>query len=595
MTHPPPCDERRLGRAVWLCLAAATVWIAGACLAMWDQPILADEWDFYRAITNWTSDRALIPHPQAYVHLAQLSQALFGQTVGAARLVGVLSALLTVWLIPLFAHHFWPDHPQRRRIVVGGIVLTALSPLTVQNAMLLDIDNTLLTPTLLGLAVAWAALQARPARQRWLGLGVCTALALWVKWPTPPLLLSAFVGFHLVRGEWRRAGEVALAGLGGALLFAATFLAYSQLSGYEFAYFAPTLSRTGLFFDPPALLARFPQGLGVFALWLSLPLLALLLVALAGSARRLWHRQAERADVLALFVGLVALLYPLLYPPAWGYPRYQAPAVPLIALLVSARLSPVLPARLTRGTLWLGAGGLFVGLFNGLVLPDPLWPVYRATFAGDLYDVARRALTGLAVVGNVALPLGVLLCGGALVAWRRHEPLQRVSLQLLGAATLASLAVLTVVQVTAPYSTRYRYTYDYADYFWAVRTARAAAAKPYLVATKDVLYESGRAGVEIYRYLAPDARPALLQVLQTRRVDALVWTTKEAARTEAVLAAPELVAALRRCYSRQQRGDFIVHVRRPGAPCPRAGPTRGPWPAPPPAGHRRWALPFGGS
>src|SRR5438105_15413829 len=111
---------------------------------MWWQPILADEVDFFRAMVNWQAQRALIPHPQAYVHLAQLSMTFFGANVGAARAVGVASAILSLWLVPWLANIFWNDDAQRERLSILAVALIALNPLTLQNAMLLDIDNTVL-------------------------------------------------------------------------------------------------------------------------------------------------------------------------------------------------------------------------------------------------------------------------------------------------------------------------------------------------------------------------------------------------------------------------------------------------------------------
>ena len=102
--------DRSISRTAQM-VVAINLLLAGGLLislamVMWWQPILADEWDFYRAATNWPQDRYLIPHPHTYVHLTQLSFVIFGQSIGSARLIGVLAALLNLVLIPPFVYAF---------------------------------------------------------------------------------------------------------------------------------------------------------------------------------------------------------------------------------------------------------------------------------------------------------------------------------------------------------------------------------------------------------------------------------------------------------------------------------------------------------
>ncbi len=556
-----------LDRKVWTSLFAATAWALLAWLAMWWQPILADEWDFYRSITNWQQERGLIPHPQAYIHLAQLSMAIFGQSVGAARLVGVLGAIVSLWLIPLLIRFTWPDHPHQSRMAVIGIGLTALNPLTPQNAMLLDIDNTLLTPVLMIVACVWAGMQPARPRNRIAALSVTLAVALWVKLPTPPLLMGSLELYHLIRREWRRAAEIVIASLLGLALFGATFAAYSLFSGYQFAYFAATFGRAPGFFNLRDLVARFPQGMGVFVMWLSLPLTILIGIALAASSRRLARRQSIPADALSLYVIIVTLFYTLFHIPAWGYPRYQAPLVPIVSLLVAALLAPFtlnLSQSMRRGFVALIA---IMFALNLVVLPDPLWPVYQVTFESDLYDVGRRLQAGLSIVAVLAVPIAGALGLGMILARARRIDSRPTLIHALSALMIASLAATTLAQIVADYSTRYRYTYNYADYLWSVQQAQSAGASAYILAIKDVLYESKRAGEEIYPYLCASCSSTLLDTLRSRRVDALVWTTKEDVRSSAVTADPVIVATLADCYARMTRGVFIVYQLKSDSPC----------------------------
>lgn len=561
----PAVKRFTLTRSIWIALGLATVWLAAACLRMGWQPILADEWDFYRAMTHWPVDRVLIPHPQGYIHVAQFFQAIFGQTIGTARLAGVISAVVSVWLIPVLVAFVYPERTDRSRITVLAIAFTALNPLTLQNAMLLDIDNTLLIPATLLLAIAWAALYNRPARARLIVLSVLLALALWVKLPTPPLLIGALFLYHLVRGEWKRAGEVIVIALLGLLLFGLTFEIYTLGSGYQWAYFGPTFARSGGFFNLRDLVARFPQGLGVFVLWFSLPLTVLLLMVVLQTVRRVWRKQTVPADALTFYVVIVAVLYPLIYIPAWGYPRYQSPIVPIALMLIAALVSPYTLSLSRRA--WAACAALAAGLIvvNLLLLPDPLYPIYATTFEGGLYDLSTRLSAALRVLGVMAAPIGIVLGAGWLIGHRQNR--RAVIINLLAVLAIAAISTEALVQINATYSTRYRYTYDYADYWWTVQRARALGSDATILAIKDTLQETGLQGEEIYPYLSASQQPSLLDTIRTRRIDALIWTTKEESRSTDVTTDPRLVAALARCYNRETRGVFIVYTLKAGVTC----------------------------
>jgi hypothetical protein len=556
-----------LNRAVWVSLSVATVWMLLTFLRMWWQPILADEWDFYRAMTNWWQDRALIPHPQAYVHLGQLCQAVFGQTISAARLAGVLCAVVSVWLIPPLIRWLWPGHPQQSPIIVIAIVLTALAPLTLQNAMLLDIDNTLLTPMLMLLLGLWVALQDHPPCARVTMLTVTLTAVLWVKLPTPPLLMGALGLYHLLRREWSRAIEIVLISILGLALFGATFAIYSQLTGYQFAYFAPMFGHMGGLLDLSGIIVRFPQGMGIFVLWLSLPLTILIGAALGASVQRFVRRQTTPADALSLYVLIVALFYPVIYVPAWGYPRYQAPIVPIIGMLAAALLASHV-AQLPSLTLkWLAAMAFVVFLFLLVAFPDPLRPIYRITFESGLSDLYRRLQVGIPIAATLGLlPVIVLAVGPALARLRRVDG-RAVQISLLGVLTVSSLAALSITQIGATYSTRYHYAYDYADHLWSVQQVQANGPGSYILATKDILYESRLAGEEIYPYLCATCSSTLIEKIQSRRIDALAWTTREDTRSSAVTANVQVVKTLNECYTKMTRGDLIVYQLKPNSPC----------------------------
>ncbi len=551
-----------LTRATWISLTAATAWLMLAFLRMWWQPILTDEWDFYRAMTDWQNNRALIPHPQAYVHLAQLFMAVLGQTPNTVRLIGMACAVINVWLAPVLIHLFWPLHPRRNDMAVAAIWLTALNPLTIQNGMLIDIDNTLLTSWLLGMLLLWKVAQDWTLGRRIAGLGLAFAIALWIKLTTPVLLMASFGAFYLAQGKLKRVIEMALAVMLGYLIFLLTFSIYSRLTGFTFAYFGPSFSKLPRDANSiPAALVLVPQNAGVFAMWLSLPMLALGLIVVARTCLRLIQRRMEQPDLLVIYTLITLSFYTFIpLPPAWGYPRYQAPVVPVIASLaavISVEAYDSLSRQVRLAVLGLGLAAL---AYQFLVIGDPFWSLYQVTFETSLGDVSQRMAQGLAELSRLAIPIAVVLviAYGLSRRWRANP--QATILLSLGALSLAHMLDANLVQVPAQYSTRYRYTYEYSDLSRAIDDVRNTHGQ-YVLALKEVLYYSGLPGEEIYAYVWPGRSPqALVSKLTSTRVDAMAWTTKEDNRSPEIVQNPAVVALLNRCYRRVTHGVFIVYL-----------------------------------
>jgi len=535
---------------------------------MWRQPILADEVDFCLAATDWFQERYRIPHPQAYVHLTQLSFAIFGQGVGSARLPGVLSALACLMLIPSLVYAFFERSEQSRRIAIAAIWLYALNPMTVQNMMLLDIDNTLLVPVLLGMLWVWKSAQNWPFRWRVAVLGMAFAVALWVKLSTPVLLIGCIGVFHLLNGDIRRTADLILATLVGSIVFRVTFALYSKLTGFVVDIFDYTFGKTpGGFSALDAMLLRFPQGMGVFIMWLSLPLSILLLVAAAGTVVRLLRRQIEARDLLTIYAVATVLFYALVIPPAWGYPRYQAPIVPVTAILVAALVVPTFQTLVQCARIVVAGLGLSVFAYKLTIIGDPLWSLYAVTFETSTGDLMQRLSQGISDVVKLLIPMCIVLAIVYLLVLRWKVRTLPTLAFTLGVLAFAHTASTTAIQVTADYSTRYRYTYDYNDLRQTIDDLKKAGG--YVLAVKDVLYYTGLAGDDAYSYVCSTCSPqALLDQIHSRSVNALAWTTKEDNRSPNILKNPAVAQTLNTCYTRITHGVFIVYVRRPASHCP---------------------------
>jgi hypothetical protein len=235
--------------------------------------------------------------------------------------------------------------------------------------------------------------------------------------------------------------------------------------------------------------------------------------------------------------------------------------------VIAALISPY-TLMLSRRALAVLAGLLLVLIvLNWWLLPDPLYSIYQTTFEGGLYDLATRLSAALPVIVVATVPIGLLLIAGWWIARAKQIDRRMIWTNLLAVLAIANLFSLSVVQINAPYSTRYRYTYDYASYLWTVQQARALGPQAYILAIKDTLNEASVNGEEIYPYLQADHTPTLLDMIHSRRIDALIWTTKEDARAPGVTDNPTVMTLLAQCYNREMRNVFIVYTLKAGVTC----------------------------
>ena len=564
---------QKINRHNWI--LAGNIAVAGCLLivmaaVMWNQPLLADDWDFYRAITDWQQLRQLIPHPQAYVHFTQLCLAIFGENTSNARIPGVLAALSNLILIPILIQSFWGDEKHTNQIAILAIWLYTLNPMTAQNMMLLDIDNTLLMPALCILIWLWKVTQNHTFGQRIAILGGAFAVTLWVKLPTPVLVMGAFCLYDLLRKEFKRTLAAFLATVAGASIFLITFGVYSAVTGYSFAFLNRTLQKAPTSISSiGGMLTRFPQGLGVFILWLSFPLTILLGVITVQTLVRLLSRRLEDQDLLVIYIVGTAIFYMLVLPPAWGYPKYHTPLLPLVVILVARFLVHKLEGSSRRMLVAVMVLALGVFLYKLVVIDDLFYPLYAVTFETDTGDLAIRLARGFEVMLGLIVPFAIALSIGYGLAWRWKQRITLVIVILLGALAISDMTSTTIVQVRADYSTRYRYTYHYDDLYQTLDDLRQANVS-YILGVMDVLYNEGWSGEQIYyKYLCATCDPqTLIDAIYAQRVDALIWTTKEDNRAPNVSRDPALLQVLDRCYMRKTHGVFIVYLRKSNSLCP---------------------------
>lgn len=442
---------------------ALTIFALGALLAVYawllvpplGKPLVYDDVNF--ALGGWAISRTGLPygnqgyllhlyeqreqwalwHPPLYLYTLGLTIALFGPSEVVMRGLGIACQLVAATLAFDLARRLARGEAgggrdeargscsslvSRSLPLVAGVVAVALfllSPLTIQAALVLDIDNTVLMA--LVTFYVWVALRlpGHWDRRTIAGLTLLYALTLWAKLTTPLMLLAALTFTRFFTGaSLRGALQALLVGVLGWALFLASWVAVTTATGmppdytfivaYREAIDSGASTRDGF-----VSWAAFVVGAAPALLWIG-PFFGLLF--LAAGLPRLWRlirrRELEPGDLVVVLGAVIYLAY--IMKLAGGFPKYHAGMLPLWAAaggaLVARSALPGswdesggaregdLPRRPTWGQLAvLGIGMLAAGGWLAARMPELWEPVLAAPLVRLLIVVP--AAVGLAVAG----------------------------------------------------------------------------------------------------------------------------------------------------------------------------------------------------
>ena len=347
-------------------------------------------------------------HPPLYLYALGLSFALFGTSEAAGRGLGVVCQLLTAGLTFDLARRLLPATATARARAAAGVLAVALfllGPLTVQAALVLDIDNTVLM--LLIALFVWLVLRLPT---RWtarvvVGLAVLYALTLWAKLTTPLLLLAAVAFTRLFQGTGVRGALQALAvGALGWSLFLVSWTMVTTATGMPFDYTFEVVYREAL--DSQASSRdrfvswdAFTAGVAPAILWIG-PFFCLLFLA-AGLPRLgqlLRGRGLEPGDLVVVLGAAIYLLY--IVKLAGGFPKYHAAMLPLWGAAGGALVARS-AGRLGRGQVAVAlVGGVTASAWLSAQVAEQWEPRFTPALAGP--PVGVPLLIGLAMAAGWA-------------------------------------------------------------------------------------------------------------------------------------------------------------------------------------------------
>ncbi|MFN0071289.1 MAG: glycosyltransferase family 39 protein [Chloroflexota bacterium] len=291
---------------------------------------MGDRYDFSKR-EQWA-----LWHPPLYIYALGLWYTLLGVSEPIGRAFGIACTLLSAGMVGYLGRRL----AEPSTAMLTGLVAFALfllNPLSVQSALVLDIDGTVLLVFVTLLTLLYVKHVQSPARWDIPVLTLVFALALWSKMTTPLGVLFAMLGYRLVeRRPLLGLREAAVVGLGGAALFLSSYTLVVVMNRMPWDY--PFVTLWQEFTDASESTRQWRESFEKFitavspvAWWISPGFLVLGLAALPLRIRDIIQaRRAHPIDViLILAVGIYAVY---LIKLAGFFPKYHITALPFLSL-----------------------------------------------------------------------------------------------------------------------------------------------------------------------------------------------------------------------------------------------------------------------
>jgi 4-amino-4-deoxy-L-arabinose transferase-like glycosyltransferase len=413
-------------------------------------------------IYHSTKNELFYQSPYLYLYTLAGMFRLFGTNEVTARLVGIISGLISIILVFLIVKlSYLGEEYGRLRLATIVSGLYALAPTTIQGSAIINIDNTLLVPAVLFIFLS-VIMFFQKKNFIWLCfVSFAVMLSLWLRLSTPLILIFLLILYTLMN---KNILKIKIEFLGalifGFLFFLASWFIYCHVKGAPFA--GPFRYTFEAFYRSHGHLGirRLLQDVVSFACWLGFfPLLSVIFIMFKNrkflfknmqlsphfipmrqnSTLKAGYEISDFSPGGYIFLCAILLIagYTLLGGTTFGYPRYHSPAIPLLyigaGLLLSEAdfqglgiknisflflLSLILQLFVLGDLLYvfryaLRAYAAFMTPAFLPILKEALFriiiysSVYALFFLFSLRLFSRKAITGLLIIFSAASSLGM--------------------------------------------------------------------------------------------------------------------------------------------------------------------------------------------
>ena len=357
---------------------------------------------------GWQEPGKLITFsPHGYPLFALLvCKCLGGISQITVRLAGVILWVLTLVVV------FLADREKTTGCLKKAplaLLLLAVFPAVCQAAVIVEIDQTALPLASLCLCLAFNRLRTHGGWGPFVLATLALAAALWCRLTTPLILCAPLLLLTLQWGAWEAKAPHPLSSsttrtlaaiVCGFLFFLLTWWLYCRATGISFSgpfgYLFTSFTETTVGKRAGGL-TFYAQNLIYLCLWGFNPFL-MLLFALDGFRRfKKWKatRTITNGDSYWLCAATLLIGYTFVGGALFGFPKYQIPALPLMALAISDGIDVKLIDKTPCDTAFNWIGGITVVAF--FFQPDLLYIIR--------YSMRMAKATGVPAVWGLKFPL----------------------------------------------------------------------------------------------------------------------------------------------------------------------------------------------
>ena len=419
----------------------------------------------------------IVAHPPLYPIVLSLFASLFNSTFLSGYFVGILSVVISGWLIVLIMMFHERNLSQNYLSVFMVLIGYYSLPIVIQGSFIYDIDNTILTPLLLLVYLTYLNFSRQPGWQKGTLFFLALTVSFWSKLTTPYLLLFSVGFFHLIKRDFKFLFiKLIPVSLGAIILFYVSYgWLYTKfvLKGYGSFQFNSgktwdLLSGKNTFqLSFSDLLFSVSSNIGALVVWSSPLILFVILILILqikkGVVRQYFSTNSShplaKYSVPLILIATTLIVYTVVLKiqASAGFPKYHYPLFSFLYIIIGHRV--------VKSDLKFGKFELIyfpvVFLFYYFFIKDHLFPFYvlgreKQTFQLAIYLVKITVL--------LVLPIVLYSISKRTSILRNSSDFIFALLVFLTLANISSLASRT----QADYSTNFHYgisgTEDALDY-----------------------------------------------------------------------------------------------------------------------------------
>jgi len=533
-------------------------------------PLVESDWVCLSAAENWSkgiNSTWLFDHPPLYPAFLAVIFWIFGMSLSVGRFANAVCILIAGLVIYKFTSQL-----SNRAAGFWAVAFYLLSPLSIQGIAAIDLVDSSLLP--LGFILLFYFINRTYRSSGILNIalvGITVTLCLWAKVTSTLGLLLGILSYPLINhyGLSRAWAKVAIVSILGICMFLITWASISiPLWGMDsfslvlvtpFSAFAVRLPNGSL---QPRLLSL---GLDLLRIifWFSPFFLSLYLWKIGS----IWKmKKGGKPGTLGLLTWS-SLFYTLghlvIGGTNWGFPRYHAAILPLLAILVGILVQPIIE-KLTKKEGLILLGSIFgLWLTYLLLVNDPLlffnlkWKK-ALLFGSEHFSLIEEGI--LQVILFLGLPL--LICPIFIKIFGNRGVKESILLTLC-VASLATIIFVDTKQMYATYNTFYQYGAQEKEKV-AEMVSRNVKAGELVLTTPEFVYQLRDKEVPWVPWQVWQSSETIYKSIEEMKPRAIIvgLTTHTFEQLQWILYNPTIQLELNRHYNMYKLGTYFVWIKK---------------------------------